>query len=488
MHTFSKAALAAALLASLGAGALAPARAQTSQPPAYTLTILGTLPGGSNSFGTGVNASGQVTGYADLGMTDANGNSLFHAFLTGPNGGGRTDLGATGDGTGSSFGSGVNDNGDVVGYGSDNSGTLYLFFDPRGASLTQYGGYYVPAASRDGAGINASGQVTGNATATASGHVEAYLSRPNGTPPFHTLGFLPGGDFSEGFGVNAGGQVTGEARAAGGSYHAFLSDPNGGALHDLGTLPGGSSSIGTGVNARGQVAGYAYLASGGTHAFLSGPNGGALRDLGLLPGGAYSQADSVNDSGQVVGTSASGAFLYSGGVLTDLNTLIPPASGHQATFVLAEATSISNNGFITGHGAYFDGAFTYAFLLTPVPVNVGPKITLTAVASAAVTGTLVRQVNVTSTNTGGAAADMLQIKSVTLNGGMPIPPPVSNSPVPTTPNNLSNSPGMNTQQNGFAFAPPLGTKPAILKVSINYTDPNTGVTSSFIATIRLPLP
>jgi hypothetical protein len=95
---------------------------------------------------------------------------------------------------------------------------------------------------------------------------------------------------------------------------------------------------------------------------------------------------------------------------------------------------------------------------------------------------------VTTINTGGAAADMLTLTNVTLGGIAPAPAPISPSPVPTTPNNLSNRPGMNTQQNGFVFTPSPGTTSAILRVVGHYTDPNTGITSAFSATIRLALP
>jgi probable HAF family extracellular repeat protein len=107
---------------------------------------------------------------------------------------------------------------------------------------------------------------------------------------------------------------------------------------------------------------------GARHAFLSGPGGGALQDLGTLGGTtSQSQGYAVNDSGQVVGISgiASGtahAFLYSGGQMLDLSSLIAPGSG----FTLQEAFGISDTGYITGLGLTANGQF-HAFLLTPVP-------------------------------------------------------------------------------------------------------------------------
>jgi probable HAF family extracellular repeat protein len=147
--------------------------------------------------------------------------------------------------------------------------------------------------------------------------------------------------------------------------HAFLSGPNGGPLKDLGTL-GGRDSFGRGVNASGQVAGGADTGSPGVgHAFLSGPNGGALQDLGTL-GGVGSEGYAVNASGQVVGLSsttggAGHAFLYSGGAMLDLNSLIAPGSG----FTLVHAFGISDTGYITGDATAADGS-THAFPLTPV--------------------------------------------------------------------------------------------------------------------------
>jgi len=93
-----------------------------------------------------------------------------------------------------------------------------------------------------------------------------------------------------------------------------------------------------------------------------------LKDLGTLPGGNFSQGFGVNASGQVVGDSltASGAthaFLYSGGQMLDLNSLIAPGSG----FTLEIAYGISDTGYITGQGFATGSSDRHAFLLTPVP-------------------------------------------------------------------------------------------------------------------------
>ncbi len=209
-----------------------------------------------------------------------------------------------------------------------------------------------------GSDVNSSGQVTGG------GDTHAFLSGANGGA-LKDLGTLAGDAGSFGDGVNDAGQVTGVSGNSDFSvFHAFLSGANGGALKDLGTLPGDVSSEGNRVNNSGQVVGNSIDSNFVRHAFLSGANGGALEDLGTLPGDVGSDGYGINDAGQVVGNSYDNshysAFLFSNGVMTDLNSLIAPGSG----FILSTAEGISNTGFITGVG--FDKGGQYSFLLTPM--------------------------------------------------------------------------------------------------------------------------
>jgi probable HAF family extracellular repeat protein len=74
-------------------------------------------------------------------------------------------------------------------------------------------------------------------------------------------------------------------------------------------------------------------------------------------------AEDINDAGQIVGWTTGGAYIYENGVVTNLNTLIPPGTG----FNLQAATGINNAGQIVGYG--FAGGRTRAFLLTPVPAG-----------------------------------------------------------------------------------------------------------------------
>jgi probable HAF family extracellular repeat protein len=91
-----------------------------------------------------------------------------------------------------------------------------------------------------------------------------------------------------------------------------------------------------------------------------------MTDLGTL-GGSYSDPFAINDNGQIVGQSyisggAQHAFLYSGGGITDLNSLIDPASGWE----LHSAYDINALGQIVGYGTNANDK-QHAFLLNPIP-------------------------------------------------------------------------------------------------------------------------
>ena len=453
-------------------------------PLAYVLSDLGTVPGTTgNSFGSGVNDKGIVTGG---GVFDTSGGPTT-AFISGPNGASPLKpLEGSPGGFGYEGGVGINAAGQVTGWDYTADGNPRAFLsDPNGGTLHDLGTLPGETGSR-GSAVNDRGQVAG-VSGTDTTTLLAFLSDPNGGP-LHGLGTTPGGRSAESAdGVNAAGEVTGRFGTGDGTVHACLSGPNGGALSDLGILPGGRNSAGYGVNASGQVAGWADIAEGSNtyhHAFLSGSNGGTLQDLGTL-NGVTSEAHAVNDRGQVVGffstnNGSSHAFVYSGGVMTDLDSLLTPLSSFK---LLYAAYSISNDGYITGEGLTSDGLSVHAFLLTPI--KAAPKITVRAAASG-VNRAGQRTVTVTLTNTGGAAANRLQMTGVTLNGAAS-DPALSASPVPTVPETLSNVPGMNTQTYHFVFKPVPGLKQALLHVVGSYTDPNNQQSDMFTASVRLPL-
>jgi len=84
-------------------------------------------------------------------------------------------------------------------------------------------------------------------------------------------------------------------------------------------------------------------------------------------GGDNGEATGINASGQVVGWFCTGggnsrAFLYSDGVMTNLNSLIDPLSG----WTISSAQDINNSGQIAATGCNTTGNCR-VLLLSPVP-------------------------------------------------------------------------------------------------------------------------
>jgi probable HAF family extracellular repeat protein len=331
----------------------------TSRAQDYVMLDLGTL-GGSNSSASAINAGGQIVGGAQTASGD------LHAFLWTPDDrddltGRMVDLGTLAGGV-SSYATGINDFGQVVGF-SDIGDFNYRAFlwtpdVPHGSagSMIDLGVLNPASAWALAQGINRDGQVVGF---TSNGPVTPFLWTP--TEAHGTVGTLSdlGGLYPFGTGnestlpyaINHFRQVVGWGETPDGP-RAFLFTPGGTAglasnpqMQELGLLPGDAFSFGTALNTVGQVVGNSQNDTA-SHAFLWSPEEphrteGAMTDLGTL-GGLSASAEGINDRGVVVGWSqvASGehhAFVWmpgsplgQKGAMIDIGTLAGFGSMAQA--------------------------------------------------------------------------------------------------------------------------------------------------------------
>lgn len=300
---------------------------------------LGTL-GGFESKAFGVNATGQVVGYA------SNTNEQYHAFLW--RNGLMTDLGTLPT-LKESYAYAINDGGQIVGTATNLGNTIPHAFLWQNGTLTDIGSFNPKA-------INKAGQVAGTLSVKRN-NVEwfdhACLWKNNTLTDLGTLN----GDHSHAFGINDNGLIIGDAIASSsGKPRAVVWQNN--VASDLGTLGGGKGQA-YALNNLGQIAGNADNASNAPRGFLFKLNAAGSvserNDLGARTS-PYSYAYAVNNKGQVVGTNGR-AFLWQNGVMTDLNSLLPMASG----WLLTTATSINDNGQIVGWGIHDQAP--HAFIL-----------------------------------------------------------------------------------------------------------------------------
>jgi probable HAF family extracellular repeat protein len=222
--------------------------------------------------------------------------------------------------------------------------------------------------SANAVGMTSSGALVGNVS-TPSGTNHAIVWNSNGT--WVDLNSLAGGYSNiEAVAANASGRVVGSADG-----RAFVY--NGSSVSLLNT-PGSTSSRAEAISSDNRITGSQNI-GGANRAFVT-DSLGVVTDLGTL-GGLNSSGLGVNALGQVVGWSqlANGtqsAFLYSNGVMSDLNSLLT-LSG---SWVIQSAIAINQSGIILATAINGLGQYQTVLLNPEVPE---PSTMLLSVASLA---------------------------------------------------------------------------------------------------------
>jgi probable HAF family extracellular repeat protein len=353
----------------------------------YMVTNLGSLGGTNCCLVVTINNRGWVDGTSNLA-----GDQSFHPFLW--RDGKMQDLGTLG-GPNASAG-GMNEVGDVTVGGSDTGipdplgedacgfGTFqtclsFIWHNGRRTLIPTLGGNNNDVNTIDNRGrVLAFAETTAHDPTCIAPQVlgyGAFIWDPD-KGGIHRLPPLTGDSVSVAFSMNNAGQAVGYSGGCGKGLGDFLS-----AFHavrwqngiptDLGNLGGTIVNTGFGINNRGQVAGVSAL-PGNTiaHAFLWDEEGG-MRDLGTLPGDTNSFSGNINDEGQVPIQSCDANFnncraaIWQDGVMTDLNTLIPPGS----SLFLTLANSINSRGEIVGAAVDQSTGATVPFLAVPCDEN-----------------------------------------------------------------------------------------------------------------------
>lgn len=244
-------------------------------------TKLGTL-GGESSEAYSINDNGQVVGRAEWKAGSR------HAFITSPDGVGMRDLGTLGGAY--SEAAAINDAGQVVGFSSlagipsGGEQPVHAFITgPDGVGMTDLtilGGLGWANIAHD---VNSAGQVAGWFGDEFGGH--AFITGPNGVA-MRDLGTLGGSD-SWAYGINDAGQVVGMSNTRpvvinAGSFesrHAFITGPDGMGMTDLNSLvdlpDGYVLETALAINDRGQVLAMGVVPEPKTFALL-------LAGLGLV--------------------------------------------------------------------------------------------------------------------------------------------------------------------------------------------------------------
>jgi len=312
---------------------------------------------GVSSFGSAINDSGQVAGSLQV---DATTTDPFRY-----SGGVTSDLGNLGGQN--SLGLAINGAGEVVGWSALDASVYHAFYW-NGSALVDLktlaeGTPSAPYASSLAYAVSDSGVIVGESQVDGSIGIGTRAFLYNGA--MHQLP-LPGAySYSAGLSINTQGDLLVRTQIPGNStwiYTGYAADGSGGSFTQVPPLDASGSVIGAQISDGGVVVGQATPPGDPFSFHAIRYAGGVTQDLGLMSPWTYSAAAGINDAGLIAGcvyndNDERGA-IYDGS-WHDLNDLVAPGSG----MVIGCAFGINNAGQITGEGL-INGEF-HAYLLTP---------------------------------------------------------------------------------------------------------------------------
>ncbi len=326
----------------------------TAQPNGrFTVTDLGTLAGATSLEALAVNNDGVIVGVAYFGN---NASSTAFRWENGV----MTPLSALSGATFTSA-TGIDDSGNICG----TSGSFAVRWSPGGviSSLGTLGGN-----SSFATGIHSSAVAGAAQLANFELHAMDHISST-----MNDRGTLPGGSLSLAWDITWDRVICGESDDAGGVFQGFVSSLAGnGWMRALPPISGDTYSSAQAVDGTGSFNMVTWFSVGPVYqrAYLSrlAKTDGTIIstvELGFLSSTQITNPDDINRHLQIVGygrplgNDTRRAFIWEGGRMSDLNTLIPQTSG----WVLQRATAINDKGWIVGYGQK-DGQ-QRAFLLRP---------------------------------------------------------------------------------------------------------------------------
>jgi probable HAF family extracellular repeat protein len=230
---------------------------------------LGALPGDQVSEGAAINDAGQITGTSTNQFVEGSPLPPNHGFIY--SAGEMTSLAASDPNVIASRGFGINAAGQVTGWArlsTDPNNFTAAVFSNSSATLLNL--HLPPGIPSEGYAITDSGQLTG-LFYHFDGTTSAFLYNNAVETP---IAPLPHDSYSFGNSINAAGQVVGGSLGPSGQHHAFLYTPGQGTVDVNTLLPTGSGwTLGdaTGINDKGQITGGGYRSDGTARAYLLSP-------------------------------------------------------------------------------------------------------------------------------------------------------------------------------------------------------------------------